>query len=154
MADSWDVSDLLLHNELPHNIVAWNTYFPTAFVDRGFGHGLVEFSVSESFKGCDQDVGWDFSHCEVPLRGVGTTPPSSFTGLLARLGSLKPVELLPSGPGQVGFMSRGGLLRASQGGNRVKMEQGTSQVTSHHSCHVLCSLDASHSRKRFHTEQN
>lgn len=83
----------------------------------------------------------------------GTTPPSSFKGLLARLGSLKPVELLPSGPGQVGFMSRGGLLHASQEGNRVKMEQG-SQVTSHHSCHILCSLDASHSRRGFHTEQN
>lgn len=84
----------------------------------------------------------------------GATPPSSFTGLLARLGSLKPVELLPSVPGQVGFMSRGGLLCASQEGNRVKTEQGTSQVTSHHSCHILCSLDASHSRKGFHTEQN
>ena len=61
-ADSWDVSDVLLHNKLPHNFVAWNTYFPTAFVDQGFGHGLVEFSVSESFNGCDQDVGWDFNH--------------------------------------------------------------------------------------------
>lgn len=63
-ADSWYISDLLVHNELPHNSVAWNTYFSTASVDQGFGHGLAEFSVSESFKGCDQDNSW---HREVPL---------------------------------------------------------------------------------------
>lgn len=134
-ADSWDISDLLLHNKLPHNAVAWNTYFPTASVDQGFGHGLAEFSVSESFKGCDQDVGWDFSHHEVPLGRLHLQARAG--GLLARLGSLKPMELLPSVPGQVGFTSCGGLLPASQEGNRVKMEQATSQVTSHHPCHIL-----------------